>query len=202
MLFSVQRMGVSAIIYQDITKFMPFYFDTEDQFYFNNTCWMMSSDGESLSFLTAVFNSSIFRSCFKDNFPELLGPSYRLFSVFFEKIPIRKPADDEAALFENLVPMVQRAKRENLDTPAAFLEKLIDACVMELYFPEEAASKKLAYIAPVSALLDRLPALSAAMINDFFTTVNAPGHPIRQSLDRLATASPDIFRVILKEGEV
>jgi len=49
-----------------------------------------------------------------------------------EKIPIKKPTESEAALFEKLVSMVQMAKREGLDIEAAFLEELIDACVLEL----------------------------------------------------------------------
>ena len=69
------------------------------------------------------------------------------------KIPIKKPTASEAVLFEKRVTMtcslkpwrrrVQLAKREGMDIPAAFLEKLIDACVLELYFPEEAATKDL-----------------------------------------------------------
>ena len=88
-----------------------------------------------------------------------------------EKIPIKKPKESEVALFEKLVAMVQQAKRENLDIEAAFLEELIDACVLaasevqiisegnrakpgSLYFPEEAAEKDLLFMDQVAEIVD------------------------------------------------
>jgi len=212
------------IIYQDITKFIPFYYDEQDHFFFNNTCWMMNSETESLPYLTAVFNSSLFRCCFRDNFPELLGPSYRLFAVFFEKIPIRKPTEGEAALFEKLVAMVQFAKKvgqaSSLSTAAQFLEELIDACVLELYFPDEAAAKKLQFIADAAACLEKTPAaLSEKSIREFIGHCTACG--LDEKLNRLsacdaaqaglepaslsafdAQAGPDLFAIIKQEGKV
>ncbi len=75
------------IIYQDIAIDMPFYFDRNERFFFNNTCWMMVGDSEDLAYLTAIFNSTCFRCCFRHNFPEYSGNASRLFSVFFEKNP-------------------------------------------------------------------------------------------------------------------
>ena len=49
----------------------------------------------------------------------------------------KKPTSSEATLFEKLVAMVQLAKREGMDVPAIFLEELIHACVLELYFSKE-----------------------------------------------------------------
>jgi hypothetical protein len=82
-----------------------------------------------------------------------------------------KPQPGEAELFEQLVLMVQTAKREGLDVPSAFFEELIDACVLaaseaqiisernrakpgSLYFPEEAAKKDLCFIDQVAELLN------------------------------------------------
>ncbi len=118
-----------------------------------------------------------------------------------EKIPIKKPTESEAALFEKLVSMVQMAKREGLDIEAAFLEELIDACVLELYFPEEAAAKDLQFITATAVCLEKTSApLSKVGIRDFVGHCSARG--LGEKLNRLETESPDLFAVIQKEGTV
>jgi len=118
-----------------------------------------------------------------------------------EKIPNKKPTESEAALFEQLVAMVQQAKRENLDVPAAFLEELIDACVLELYFPKESAAKDLQFITATAICLEKtLAPLSEAGIRDFVGLCSARG--LGEKLNRLETDSPDLFAVIKQEGKV
>ena len=197
------------IIYQDIAQQMPFYLDCKDGFYFNNTCWMMNSETESLHYLTAVFNSYLFRCCFRDNFPEYAGNAYRLFAIFFDKIPIKKPTAAEVSLFERLVPLVQFAKADAGASPgaAAFLEDLIDACVMETYFREHMAERDLLFRETVAPhLANYAPKASAAQQRDYLThlhqTLNAPSHPIRNRLLRLTADSPDLLAVIKAEGRV
>jgi adenine-specific DNA-methyltransferase len=188
---------------------MPFYLDEKDGFFFNNTIWMMNSHTESLHYLTAVFNSYLFRCCFRDNFPEYSGNAYRLFAIFFDKIPIKKPTPAEVSLFERLVPLIQFAKAYAGAShgAAAFLEDLIDACVMESYFGEHMAERDLLFhdtVAPHLASYD--PAASEELQRDFLTklhqTLNAPSHPIRNQLLRLTADSPDLLSIIKKEGKV
>lgn len=90
---------------------------------------------------------------------------------------------------------------------AAFLEDLIDACVMECYFREHMAERDLLFhdlVAPHLAAYE--PAASEGQQRDFLThlhaTLNAPSHPIRQRLDRISTASPDLLAIIKEEGKV
>jgi hypothetical protein len=80
----------------------------------------------------------------------------------------------------------------------AFLEDLIDACVLESYFPEEAVSKKLQFIDQTLTLLSGEP----ENIESFIQTVNAPRYPIRNQLLRLTAESSDLFGVIKEEGKV
>lgn len=47
-----------------------------------------------MNYLTIFFNSRLFRFCFKENFPELLGESRELRKVFFENINVKKVADE------------------------------------------------------------------------------------------------------------
>ena len=47
-----------------------------------------------------------------DNFPNLGEDRRELRKIFMDKIPIKKPTAQQAALFEALVPMVQATKAE------------------------------------------------------------------------------------------
>lgn len=202
------------IIYPNMTKYLPFYFDQDDHFFGNQKCFIITSDAESLLPLTAVLNSSLFRCCFKDDFPELLGSTYELSKIFFDKIPIKKPTAQQAALFEALVLMVQVAKAESqksgdseLKSVAVFLEEVIDACVMEVYFSDHMTEHRLAIMAHVIPLLQdfdavALPAKQVAVAQQFYAQANDSKHPIRNILIRIPVDSPDLLAVIQREGAV
>ena len=72
-------------MYPNMTKFLPFYYD-EKGFYQNDKSFMIT--GEKIAFLTAFLNSSLFKKCFIDNFPELQGGTRELRKIFFDKIPV------------------------------------------------------------------------------------------------------------------
>ncbi len=72
-------------MYPNMTKFLPFYYD-EKGFYQNDKSFMIT--GEKIAFLTAFLNSSLFKKCFMDNFPELQGGTRELRKIFFDKIPV------------------------------------------------------------------------------------------------------------------
>jgi adenine-specific DNA-methyltransferase len=202
------------IIYPNMTKYLPFYFDQDDHFFGNQKCFIITSDAESLLPLTAVLNSSLFRCCFKDDFPELLGSTYELSKIFFDKIPIKKPTAQQAALFEALVLMVQAAKAESqksgdseLNSVAVFLEEVIDACVMEVYFSDHMAEHRLGIMAHVTPLLQDFdaaapPAKQVAIAQQFYAQANDSKHPIRNILIRIPVDSPDLLAVIQREGAV
>jgi len=46
-------------------------------------------------------NLKIFRYCFRDNFPELLGGTRELRKVFFDKIPVKQITAEEEEPFKN-----------------------------------------------------------------------------------------------------
>ncbi len=216
----LKEFSKPKIIYQDIAQSLPFYYDSKDHFYFNNTLWMLSGSMEPLPYLTAFFNSSLFRCCFRDNFPEYSGNAYRLFSIFMLKIPVRKPTPTEAALFEKLVPLVQWAKSspDNLvgEFPAqyrdrivsaTFLEDLIDACVMECYFRDHMAEHDLLFIDELAPSLDGYDpdageTQQCAFLEQFVATHNASKAKVRNKLLRLTADSPDLLAVIKEEGSV
>ncbi len=195
------------IIYPNMTKFLPFFYDRGDGFFTNQKCFFITSSTSALAFLTAVFNSDLFKCCFRDNFPELLGNSYELSKIFVDKIPLKKPSTEQSRLFEVLVALVQHAKRIGEDASAQFLEDLIDACVMECYFREHMLEHDLLFLddlSPQLACYD--PAASATMQNDFLAhlhrTLNAPDSKTRNRLLRLCADSPDLLAIIKAEGKV
>lgn len=201
------------IIYPNMTKYLPFYLDTAEHFYINDKAFILTSEEESLSYLTAVLNSNLFRCCFKDNFPELMGNTYEVRKIFMDKVPIKKPTAPQAALFETLVPLVQAAKAKAQTASASthtiaanFLNQVIDACVMELYFAEHMAEKNLAITAQVRAMLPAqtptTPEALAQAALAFYQTANDAKHPIRNMLLRIPLESPELLGVIQKEGAV
>lgn len=53
-----------------MTKYLPFVYD-EGMFLTNQKCFIVT--GKYVAYLTAFFNSSLFKYCFRDSFPERQG---------------------------------------------------------------------------------------------------------------------------------
>ena len=125
--YALQRWGANywedfdehKIVYPNMTKFLPFYYDVEG-FLTNQKCFIIT--GKYLAFLTAFFNSSLFKLCFRDNFPELLGGTRELSKVFFDKIPVLAVDDETNAKFAALVEDIQQAYSEE---KAAKIDQLL-----------------------------------------------------------------------------
>lgn len=110
--YALQRWGANysddfsqpKIMYPNMTKFIPFYYD-EKGFYQNDKSFMIT--GNHLAYLTAFLNSSLFKFCFLDNFPELQGGTRELRKIFFDKIPVLNVSDDVNDEFKVLVNEIQ-----------------------------------------------------------------------------------------------
>ncbi|MBS3935405.1 MAG: Eco57I restriction-modification methylase domain-containing protein [Sulfuritalea sp.] len=202
------------IIYPEITKYINFYYDDEGRFYPNNKAFILTTLDESLPYLVAVLNSTLFRCCFLDNFPNLGEDRRELRKIFMDKVPIKRPSAQQAALFEALVPLAQATKAQAQTSgeqayalATDFLIEVIDACVMEVYFAQHMAEKRLGISALVFPLLPaKAGALSPAKLAGaalaFHQAANAGDHPVRNLLLRLPAESPDLLAVIQKEGAV
>lgn len=138
--YALQRWGANywedfekpKIMYPNMTKYLPFYYDTKG-FYQNDKSFMIT--GKYLSFLTAFLNSSLFKFCFLDNFPELQGGTRELRKIFFDKIPVKKVTEESESLFHELVMTMQ-------ETPSLEIAKIIDEHIFAEYelSPEECAT--------------------------------------------------------------
>jgi adenine-specific DNA-methyltransferase len=123
------------IIYPNMTKFLPFYYD-DNNFLTNQKCFIIT--GEKVEFLTAFFNSSLFKYCFRENFPELLGGTRELSKIFFDKIPVLRISEEVNLEFKNLVAELQKLRKINKPSEKILLqikelEILIDYKIFELY---------------------------------------------------------------------
>jgi type I restriction-modification system DNA methylase subunit len=199
----VEEFNKPKIIYPNMTKYLPFYYDSEDGFFTNDKGFILSSTGDSVAYLAAFLNSALFKYCFSDNFPELMGNTYEVRKIFVDIIPIKKPSTAEAELFEKLVPLVQAAKKSKLSTAATFLETLIDACVMECYFRDHMAERDLLFqdtVATQLAEFTPISDVSPEAIEGIVTRLQATELPAK--LKALPEKSPDLLAVILKQGKV
>lgn len=111
------------IIYPNMTKYLPFYYD-EQKFFTNQKCFIVT--GKHLSYLSALFNSSLFKCCFIDDFPPLGEDRRELSKVYFERMPILEVDDAIDAEFRELVLDIQK---EYSDDKA----KEIDRRIFDLY---------------------------------------------------------------------
>ena len=111
------------IMYPNMTKYIPFYFD-EKNFLQNDKSFMIT--GKHTAYLTAFLNSSIFKFCFLDKFPELQGGTRELRKIFFDKIPVLKVSDKENEIFKSLITDIQDDYKKEKAI-------LIDERLFELY---------------------------------------------------------------------
>ena len=93
------------IIYPNMTKYMPFVFDNK-MYLTNQKCFIIT--GKNVAYLTAFFNSSLFKYCFRDSFPELQGGTRELSKIFFDKIPVYEVSDTQNLQFQDAVEDIQK----------------------------------------------------------------------------------------------
>jgi len=92
------------IVYPNMTKYLPFVYDNRN-FITNQKCFIIT--GENVAYLTAFFNSSLFKFCFRESFPELQGGTRELSKIFFDKIPVKKISNTFNKEFIKLVDEIQ-----------------------------------------------------------------------------------------------
>jgi hypothetical protein len=137
--YALQRFGSNywrdfekpKIIYPNMTKFLPFVLDFEENYYHNDKSFHLVAD--RIYWLGAFLNSKLFKYCFQDNFPELLGGTRELRKVFFDKIPVMQISEKEELPFKKLVTSILEIKKQNSSADTTALESQIDQLVYQLY---------------------------------------------------------------------
>ena len=134
--YALQRWGANywedffkqKIMYPNMTKFLPFYLDNKG-FMQNDKSFMIT--GNHIAFITAFLNSSIFKYCFIDNFPELQGGTREVRKIFLDKICVLKISDEVNLEFEKLVLKLQDLVAEQ--KPTREIEIKVDELIFDLY---------------------------------------------------------------------
>ena len=72
--------------------------------------------GKHLGYLTAFFNSALFRYCFTDNFPIIQGAGREMNESIFKRIPVMDVTDEEDTEYERIVMEIQQMKRDGQPT--------------------------------------------------------------------------------------
>ncbi len=124
------------IIYPNMTKYMPFVYD-ENAYYTNQKCFIVT--GQSMAYLTAFFNSSLFKFCFRESFPELQGGTREMSKIFFDKIPVLQVANEINAKFKSSVYDIQ--SEYNKSKAIA-----IDAMIFDLYHLSEKERQVIGFV--------------------------------------------------------
>ena len=142
--YAMQRWGAKywedfskpKIMYPNMTKYIPFYYD-EKGFYQNDKSFMIT--GNFVAYLTAFLNSSLFKFCFLNNFPELQGGTRELRKIFFDKIPVLQVTKEINDSFISKINDIQ----EKYTTQKAME---IDAMLFELYRLTEEERKTISFV--------------------------------------------------------
>ena len=79
-----------------------------------------------MAYLTALFNSSLFKFCFRESFPELQGGTREMSKIFFDKIPVMQVANEIEIKFRTAVDDIQKEYTKSKATA-------IDAMIFDLY---------------------------------------------------------------------
>ena len=123
-------------MYPNMTKYIPFYFD-EKGFYQNDKSFMIT--GKNVAYLTAFLNSSLFKFCFLNNFPELQGGTRELRKIFFDKIPVLKVSDE---INNSFIPLLNDIQNEYTKQKA----QRIDSMLFNLYDLTEEERKTIGFV--------------------------------------------------------
>lgn len=179
-------------------------------FAYNELEWFCRSDcyvitkpisGYDLHFLMAFLNSQICY-CWLYHRGKRKGRMLEVFQTPLSEIPIPKTSKKVRSTLATLARL--RSQLEKKDFTSAFLEDLIDACVMECYFREHMAERNLLFIEELATYLsDYNPDASDSQrlqyLNQLSNALNAPSSKIRNRLLRITADSPDLLAVIKKE---
>src|SRR5690606_4662186 len=196
----INDFKLPKIIYRDITQNFDFSY-VEDYVISNNTTYIMT--GEKLKFLTSVFNSKLFKYCFRDNFTDLGSSGRRLFTAFFEKIPIKQITNEQEKPFERIVDYLVALKKENSQEPTdqfmfIYFEQIANALVFELYFKEEFEKSDLS----VAKHIEELPELNQSrnesiimQLRKAYLKAHEQESPIRIAVESM-TSIPQINLII------
>ena len=129
------------IMYPNMTKYLPFLLDLNG-FLLNDKGFIIT--GENIYYLISFLNSSLFKFCYRDNFPELLGGTRELRKIFFDKISIRKPTSEINDKCQSLIVQIQNNIEQNKEIHQIEIE--LDNLIFEYHELTNFEQKEIGFI--------------------------------------------------------
>jgi hypothetical protein len=117
------------IVYPNMSKYLPFVYDNKIGYFSNDKSFIIT--GKHIEYLVIFFNSSLFKYCFRDNFPELQGGTRELRKIFFDTIRVKQIPDLENEKFARKLQLLLDLKTQNKTTQN--IENELDNMIFDLY---------------------------------------------------------------------
>ncbi len=174
------------IIWKRIGSQLRFSYSNEEIFCLDSTC---IATGEKIKYLTALLNSKLCNYQLFESAPKT-GMGDLIISVqALEPLLVFYPNEKEENLFNDIIDFILVLKKENKNT--TFFERLIDAMVYELYFPDEikaADAEVLKHLSHLPGLKDEWSeAQKLATIEKVYQELSNPAHPLAIATERMKT---------------
>lgn len=178
--------------------------------YLSQTFNMIQTSRVDMRYLTGLLNSKLAAYWFKSK-GKMQGANFQLDKEPLQQIPIAIPSSSVQNLISELVDYViflniaQSSVSELVSNVVVsqFFEKVIDACVFEVYFGDHMKEKEIDVIDSAIALIKPISKLQ--LINDklkviweTFMTIKKTDNQIRDRLDLFTLRSPEILKLIIE----
>jgi len=180
---NIERFAVEKIVTLDNASKNSFVYDFEG--YLGSTTVyniILSVRDIKYKFLLALLNSKLLTFYHQNNTIPQAGGFYRYQAIFIKDLPIKKSKNQE--LYELIIQFILCSKKQNFDS--TFFERLIDAMVYELYFPDEikaAGAEVLKHLTKLPELKDeQSDEVKLAIIDKVYKELSDPKHPISQAM--------------------
>jgi type I restriction-modification system DNA methylase subunit len=158
-------------------------------------------------FALAALNSSVlnwyYQTCINPEKGEALA---EIKKGHLTRLPLAIPSDSRLATISSLSELIAFSKRHGEAVASAFLEDLIDACVMECYFYDHMVERGLLFLDDLVSHLSYYNASASEseqrdFISQLYRALNEPTSQIRNRLLRISADSPDLLAIIKGEGK-
>ena len=136
----MEDFSLPKIIYPNMTKYLPFFWDNE-QFVTNQKCFIIT--GKHLGYLTAFFNSSLFKYCYRDSFPELQAGTRELSKIFFDKLAVAEVTDEQDREISALVTKIQAM---SANEERRKIEAIVDNLIFKIHCLSESEIQQIGFI--------------------------------------------------------
>jgi hypothetical protein len=171
-------------------------------YYLANSCnYILKPDSFDLKFILGVLNSNIINWLFKKTSTNSNVNCYEI-----DNIPIPVVTISQQQLIITLVNYIlflkNKNNKEKIDIVsneiiANYFERVIDACVYELYFEEEIKSSNTGILSLLQETLSKLTALSVEQqINQLYSELNDYKNEIRNRIILQETRSESVSQII------